>query len=148
MEDVLTLAKLDVGLVHRETMEVTPTITVPGMGSIFPGFSAMPAVFATAYLVGFSEWTCMRALVPFLAIDQKTVGLHIALDHIAATPVGMHVTAEVELTAIEGRKLRFRIDCRDDRETIGPGIHDRFIIDGSRFDSSLNRKLSAWRQGT
>lgn len=141
----MNLEKLKVGLVHTETIEITPNITVPGMDSIFPGFSQMPAVFATAYLVGFAEWTCMQALQPFLASGQKTVGLHIGIDHIAATPIGMQATAEVELIAIEGRKLRFKIACRDNQETIGTGIHDRFVIDISRFDISLGRKLNAWR---
>ena len=67
----------------------------------------MPPVLATACMVGFVETTCMEALVPYLAPGQKTVGIHVDLSHVAATPVGMRVTARVELVAVEGRKLRF-----------------------------------------
>ena len=70
-------------------------------------------MFATAFLVGFVEWTCIEALRPYLEPGQKTVGVHVDLSHSAATPVGMTVTAEVELIAVEGRKLRFKCSSQD-----------------------------------
>lgn len=67
----------------------------------------MPAVFATAFMVGFVEWTCIEALRPYLAGHQRTVGTHVDMNHKAATSIGMQVTAEVELLAVEGRRRRF-----------------------------------------
>jgi fluoroacetyl-CoA thioesterase len=105
----------------------------------------MPPVFATAFLVGFVEWTCVVALRPFLSRDERTVGVHVDLSHSAATPVGMRVFATVELAAIEGRKLRFKVVCRDEAEIICEGRHDRFVIDESRFMARLARKREGAR---
>ncbi|HZC79356.1 MAG TPA: hypothetical protein VE258_16495, partial [Ktedonobacterales bacterium] len=54
---------------------------------------------------------------------QKTVGTHVDLSHVAATPVGMRVTALVKLVAVEDRKLRFKVECRDEKEIIGTGFY-------------------------
>jgi len=67
----------------------------------------MPQVLATACRVALVEATCFDALKPFPKEGQKTVGAHVDLSHVAATPMGMRVTAQVELVAVEGRKLRF-----------------------------------------
>jgi len=68
------------------------------------------------------------------------VGVHVDLSHGAATPVGMTVTAEVELVEIEGRRLRFTAVCRDEAEVVCDGHHDRYIIDIERFMERLARK--------
>src|SRR5690606_26483104 len=98
-------------------------------------------VFATAYLVGFVEATCVEALAPFLAPGERSVGTKVELSHSAATPVGLRGTAEVELVAAEGRRLRCRVLCRDEREVIGEGFHERFLIDLPRFEARLADKL-------
>jgi fluoroacetyl-CoA thioesterase len=54
---------------------------------------------------------------------QKTVGTNVDLSHVAATPVGIRVTAQVKLVAVEDRKLRFKVECRDEKEIIGTGFH-------------------------
>ena len=100
----------------------------------------MPPVFATAYLVAFVEWTCTQALRGHLGEGQLTVGTRVELSHVAATPVGMQVTAEVELVAVEGRKLRFRAVCRDEAELIGEGFHERAVIDNARFLARMHAK--------
>jgi fluoroacetyl-CoA thioesterase len=51
------------------------------------------------------------------------VGTHVDLSHVAATPVGMRVTAQVKLVAVEDRKLRFKVECRDEKEMIGTGFY-------------------------
>jgi len=61
--------------------------------------------------------------------------------HIAATPVGMRVTATAEVTAVEGRTLRFRVEARDERELIGDGTHERVVVNVARFDQRVQRKL-------
>ena len=132
--------QLAVGLRHSQTIMVDDQLVVPAVSPAFTGFADMPPVFATALLVGFVEWTCIEALRPFLSPDQKTVGVHVDLSHSAATPVGIAVTAEVELTGIEGRRLRFKVICRDEAELISEGHHDRFIIDAERFMARLAGK--------
>jgi fluoroacetyl-CoA thioesterase len=81
----------------------------------------MSAIFATAYLVAFVEASCIEAVAPFLPAGHKTVGTHVDLSHVAATPVGLTVVADVELVGIEGRRLRFSVDCRDDEDVVGLG---------------------------
>ena len=128
------------GLRHTQSVRVDERLTVPAVSPAYTGFADMPPVFATAFLVGFVEWTCIEALRPYLGAGQKTVGVHVDLSHAAATPVGMTVRAEVELVAVEGRKLRFRATCRDDSEVICEGHHDRFVIDTDRFVAGLAKK--------
>lgn len=77
----------------------------------------MPSVFATAYLIGFVEWTYIEALRPHLSPEQRTVGTHVNLSHSAATPVGMNVICE--------------------------GTHERFIIDHEKFMSRVQSKSTA-----
>ena len=100
----------------------------------------MPPVFATAQMISFVEWTCVWALAPYLLPDQRTVGTRVEMTHTAATPVGMRVTAEVELVAFDGRTLRFKALCRDEREIIGEGFHERTVIDNARFLARIARK--------
>lgn len=100
----------------------------------------MPPVFATAFMVAFVEHTCIEALAPYLDEHEWTVGTHVDISHRAATPVGMQVTAEVELIATEGRCLTFRVECRDEREVIGAGTHERVVVDAPRFLASARAK--------
>lgn len=136
----MAIDDLGPGLRHAQTIVVSHALTVPAVSAAFTGFADMPPVFATALMIGFVEWACIEALRPYLGAHQRTVGTHVDLSHIAATPVGMEVTAEVELVAVEGRRLRFRVECRDSVEMIGRGFHERAIIDGDKFVERVRRK--------
>jgi fluoroacetyl-CoA thioesterase len=131
---------LVVGLRKELTVAVNDRLIVPAMSADYTAFADMPPVFATAFLVGFVEWACIDLLRPFLEPSQRTVGIHVDLSHIAATPVGMRVTAAVELIGIEGRRLRFKAECRDEVELVGEGVHDRFIIEHDKFLARTLRK--------
>ena len=128
------------GLRHSETVLITDRLIVPEMADYFSNFAAMPPAFATAYLVAFVEWTCVRFLADHLLDGEASLGTQVDLSHDAATPVGMKATAAIELVAMEGRRLRFRVDCRDERDAIGAGFHERTVIDQARFLSRLDRK--------
>lgn len=134
---------LSVGLTHSETITIPPGLTVPEMADRFSGFAEMPPVFATAYLVAFVEWTCLKALAPFLQPGQRTVGTRVELSHDAATPIGMQATAEIELVEFDGRRMRFKVACRDARDPIGAGFHERFLIDEAKFLKKLAEKQAA-----
>lgn len=131
---------LTIGLRHRETMQVKACHTVPEVEQDWSGFQDMPPVFATAMMVGFIEQTCILALRPFLSEGQHTVGTHVDVSHVAATPIGMHVTADIELTQIDGRTLLFAVECHDESGLIGKGTHQRAIIDVARFMDRLAKK--------
>lgn len=131
---------LATGLRHSAQFTVEPRHTVPAVDPSWPGFQDMPPVLATAMMVAFIEQTCITALRPFLAPGQHTVGIHVDVGHGAATPVGMKVTAEVELVEIDGRALLFKVACRDQAGPIGEGLHRRAIIDVARFMQCLHEK--------
>ena len=136
----MTLEDLKPGLRHTETITVGEALGVPAQAQLFDPSTEMPPVFATAQMIAFIEWTCVHALAPYLSPAQRTVGTRVEMSHIAATPVGMIVTAEVELIEIDGRRFRFRAQCRDEMEMIGEGFHERMIVDYARFIERLARK--------
>jgi fluoroacetyl-CoA thioesterase len=132
---------LAVGLKHSDAMTVTARHTVPKVAD-WPGFADMPEVLATAMMVGFMEQVCVMALRPFLSDAQRTVGTHVSMSHVAATPVGMSVTAQVELVEINGASLLFKVACHDDAGLIGEGMHRRSIIDLNRFNTRLRERAA------
>jgi fluoroacetyl-CoA thioesterase len=133
---------LAVGLRHTESMTVAALHTVPEVSGAWLGFRDMPPVFATAMMIGFIEQTCIEGLRPYLETGQLTVGTHIDVSHTAATPIGMTVTADVELIEIKGRTLLFRVSCHDSAGPIGEGTHMRAIVNGDRFMKRLAEKSS------
>jgi fluoroacetyl-CoA thioesterase len=136
----MTIDDLKPGLRHSATIAVGQALAVPAQAQLFDPMTEMPPVLATAQMIAFVEWTCVAALAPYLSSDQRTVGTRVDMTHTAATPIGMTVTAEVELIEIDGRRLRFKANCRDEIGPIGEGFHERTIIDHARFMQRLARK--------
>jgi len=99
-------------------------------------------VFATPMMVALMENAALNAVDPHLGEDSATVGLSLNVKHLAATPVGMKVTAAAELIGIEGKKLTFKVEAYDEQEKIGEGIHERYIIKLSKFLEKANQKSS------
>jgi fluoroacetyl-CoA thioesterase len=85
----MTRSNPPVGLRHTQSVKVDAGLTVPNVSTAFGAFHDMPPVFATAFMVGFVEATCIEALKRYLVEGQHTVGIHVDLSHSAATPVGM-----------------------------------------------------------
>jgi len=136
----MTQAYLAAGLIHSESLTVAERHTVPHVATDWPGFTDMPPVLATAMMIGFVEQTCIQALRPYLAPGQHTVGTHVDISHVAATPVGMTITATIELLKVNGRMLEFRVSCHDEAGLIGEGNHQRAIIGVERFLQKLVHK--------
>lgn len=132
---------LRVGIRYQHRFTVPASKTVPALYPESPEFGAMPEVFATGFLVGFLEWACIMALKPHLDWPaEQTVGTHIDVSHEAATPPGLEVTATVELTEVDGKRLVFSVEAHDGLDTISRGTHERFVIDRARFDARLANK--------
>ena len=70
------------------------------------------------------------------------MGTNVDISHVAAMPVGMRVTAQVKLVAVEDRKLRFKVECRDEKEIIGTGFHQRAVIDPARSLARREKKAA------
>jgi len=97
-------------------------------------------VFATPMMIGLMENAALNAVDPHLPDEHATVGIHLDVRHLAATPVGMKVTAKAELLEIKGKKLKFKIEAFDEREKIGEGYHSRYIINTPQFLKSVEEK--------
>ncbi len=129
------------GIEHEFEFPVTDAQTVPALFPTAEEMQVMPKVLATAYLIGLFEWTCIQALRPHLDWpDEQTVGIGIDASHIAATPVGFKVRLKVKLIEVDRRRLVFEIEAHDDKELIGRGKHERFVIDKKGFDARLKEK--------
>jgi fluoroacetyl-CoA thioesterase len=132
---------LQPGLEHELRFTVGESTLVP---ALLPGaeeFAAMPEVLASGFLIGLLEWACIRAVNPHLDWPaEQTVGTRFEINHEAATPPGLTVTASVELVEVDGRKLTFRVEAHDGVDRIASGRHERFVIDKARFDERLAPK--------
>lgn len=94
-------------------------------------------VLATPRLVAICEAAAVAAIASELVEGETTVGSHIAIDHLAPSPVGAEITARAELIEIKGRKLVFEVTATEGEKIIGQGIHHRARVDKSRFLASL-----------
>lgn len=132
------------GLQYEHRFRVPHSKTVPNLYPESDEFQLMPEVFATGFLVGFLEWACIKAINPHLDWPaEQTVGTHIDVSHEAATPTGFEITAKVELTKVEGRKLTFSVEAHDGIDLISKGLHERFVINKEKFDSRLSEKAES-----
>ena len=129
------------GIKYEHKFLVPPSKTVPSLYPESEEFLAMPEVFATGFMVGFLEWSCIKAINPHLDWpEEQTLGTHINVSHEAPTPPGLEVTASVELIAVEGRKLVFSVEAHDGVDLISKGKHERFIINKEKFDAKVIKK--------
>ena len=118
---------LETGIRGRQSVAVTPENTAKTMGS------GTLNVFATPALVALAEKTCWMSVADALDEGCGSVGTKLELEHTAPTPVGMTVTCESELTAVEGRKLVFKVSLYDEKGPVGGGVHERFVVNDAKF---------------
>lgn len=138
---------LKVGDRARMDYKVPAEKTVPYLYPEALDFQLMPTVFATGFMVGLMEWTCMKVLEPHLDPGEGSLGVHIDVSHIAATVPGQIVTVDAECTAINGRRIAFKVAAHDGLETIGEGRHERMIVPWERFVAKVNDKAKRARVG-
>lgn len=131
---------LSAGLKHSFAYKVPPTKTVPRLYEEAPELQSIPEVFATAFMVGLMEWTCVQLLTPHLDEGEGSVGVHVDVSHVSATPPGLTVTVEAECIEVKGPRAKFRVRAHDGVDEIGAGIHDRFIVAWNRFERGLAPK--------
>jgi len=100
----------------------------------------LPDVFATPMLGGLMERVSAELINEHLEPGQQSVGISMNLQHSAATPLGMEIRVRTEITAVEGRKLTFRLEAFDEVEKIGEATHERFIIQADKFNARVAEK--------
>ena len=98
-------------------------------------------VLATPVMVNLMEAAALQAVEGLLPAGQQTVGTHLDITHVAATPVGMRVRAYAQVVKVDKRTLTFDVYAEDDMVRIGAGVHERIIIHLERFDRRMQEKL-------
>lgn len=114
--------------------------TVEESGSAKTMGSGALDVLATPKMIAMLEKAAWESVQPYLEEGCGTVGTWMNVTHDAATPLGMQVRCTSELTAVDGRKLSFRVEAFDERGPIGHGTHERFIIRNESFQNKTNAK--------
>ena len=128
------LDDLKTGLTGAAEILVGTRDTAPHVGS------GKIKVLATPVMVGLMEEAALNAVEGLLPPGHQTVGTRLDITHVAATPVGLRVSAGAEVVRVEGRRLTFRVWADDEAERIGEGTHERIVVDVSRFDKRAQAK--------
>ena len=98
-------------------------------------------VYATPCMVALMEGAACEAIAEALSDTQTTVGTALNIEHISATPVGLEVRAEAEVTAVEGKVITFELHAFDESGEIGKGTHKRVIVNSQKFLEKAYNKL-------
>lgn len=97
-------------------------------------------VLGTPSLILYMEITARNAVKPLLLDGQDTVGTQVNVKHLAATPLGMRVRFYAEVLSVDDRRILFKVEAYDEKEKIGEGTHERFIVDVARFATRVQAK--------
>ena len=98
-------------------------------------------VYATPCMVALMEGAACEAIAGCLSDSQTTVGTALNIEHISATPVGLEVRAEAEVTAVDGKIITFSVKAFDEAGEIGNGTHKRAIVPVQKFLDKAYAKL-------
>lgn len=128
------MANIPIGATGEQKLLVTSEVAIDFLG--LDG----PRVLSTPQMIGYMERTCRDAVLPLLDPGHDTVGTHVNVSHLAAAPLGMMVTFTAEVTGVQDRRIRFRVEARDEKEKIGEGTHERAIINVAKFATRMAEK--------
>jgi predicted thioesterase len=123
------------GLRGSAALVVGDEHTAPSIGS------GKVRVLATPVMINLIEAAALAAVEHLLSPGYQSLGTRLDVRHIAATPVGMRVTAVAEVVRLQGRTVFFRVEARDEKELIGDGTHERVVVNVEKFDQRVQRKL-------
>jgi len=129
------MSPIPVGAKGTYTLRVTPA----HLANQFKD-AALPPVFATPMMITAMENAALNAVRSYLEPGESAVGTAVNVRHLAATPVGHRVTAEAEVTKVDGRRIEFKVSARDEVEEIGNGTHERMVVDIQRLQQRLSAK--------
>jgi predicted thioesterase len=126
-------ASLKSGLEHEKTVVVDESRCIGFMGK-------EGAVYATPRMVSDVEYTCRDFLLEHLDAGEDSVGAHVSIDHLAATPMGLSATLSIRIEEIDRRKIVFSFSVSDPVEQVGRGRHVRFVVDTAKTRERLAAK--------
>ena len=127
--------QLKPGIDGKADLVVAEEHTAPRVGS------GRVHVLATPVMINLIEAAALAAIEHLLPEGYQSLGTLLEVRHMAATPVGMRVTASAEVISVEGRLIRFRVEARDEKDLIGDGTHERVVVNVAKFDERVRRKL-------
>lgn len=128
---------LEKGIKGTGRQVVTEKLTAKEMGS------GELAVYATPAMIALMEETAYKSVTAELEDGMGTVGTLMNVKHVSASPVGMEITCETELTEVDGRRLVFTVKAYDTKGLIGEGVHERFVIVNEKFQEKTDSKKEA-----
>jgi len=128
------LAQIPIGTAREESLAVTTEVAIDFMG--LPN----ARVLSTPNMILGLERTSRNMVLPLLEPGYDSVGTHVDVYHLAATPVGMTVTFRSEVVSVEDRRVNFKVEAFDDKEKIAEGTHQRFIVHAERFAARVQEK--------
>ena len=126
---------LEAGIRGEQSVAVTSENTAKTMGS------GTLDVFATPALVALAEKTCWMSVAAALDEGCGTVGTRLDVSHDSASPIGIKVWAESEVTEVDGKRIELKVAAYDEKGMIGHGTHQRFIVTDERFLAKTAKKL-------
>ena len=130
------------GTVGTATLIVADEHTAPRVGS------GQIHVLATPVMINLFEAAALSACEHLLPAGHQSLGTHLDVTHIAATPVGMRATATAEVIGVEGRTIKFRLQAKDERDVIGEGTHERVVVNVAKFDLRVQEKTALIKRAT
>ena len=129
------MERLHPGLSGSVELVVGEEHTAPSIGS------GKVRVLATPVMINLIEAASLKAIEHLLQPGYQSLGTHLDVHHVAATPVGMKVRATAVVVAVSGRKVSFTVEARDQVDLIGHGTHERVVVNVAKFDLRVQRKL-------
>ena len=136
---------LQPGATAQQSFRIPAEKTVPYLYPEAREFQQMPTVFATGFMVGLMEWTCIKVIEAHLDEGEGSLGIHINVSHLAATVPGQTVTVDAECTKVEGRRVSFRVKAHDGIDLISEGEHVRMVVNWQKFEQRVNDKAKKAR---
>jgi fluoroacetyl-CoA thioesterase len=127
--------KIEVGGTYQSQTRVEEWMTADKAGN-----KGVP-VLSTPVLLQLVEEAAMQCVQPALEPAEITLGTHVDLMHLAATPVGLIVRIEVEVLKFDGRRIEYAFTAFDEREKIAEGTHERYVTSREKFRARLDDKL-------
>jgi fluoroacetyl-CoA thioesterase len=129
------------GIAFEWTCVVPERATVPRLYHDTGFCLDMPDVLATGYMVGMMELACTQGIMRYVDWPrEQSLGVHVSFSHLAPTPPGMTLQIRGEVTAVEGRRVTFRVEAWDGMDKITEGTHERVIIDAPKFNAKVAEK--------
>lgn len=124
------------GLQGRAEMTAGEQHTAPSIGS------GAIHVLGTPVMINLMEAAALNAVERLLPSGHQSLGIHLDVSHVAATPVGMKVYATAEVTEVDGNRVKFRVEAHDELDLIGEGTHERVVVNVERFDRRVRKKAA------